>query len=608
MSLLMDALKTAEAAKDQKGKAAKTTAETDSVSMPGASAVSRPVDTAAGTADSARSADMTGPAIPPPGLPSTEGDTKTKGMPKADMPSSDNASERTSKQQDWQDSKASGEWSRGIGSGADPFFSSDKWGGEIARRERRGRKMGNGLIISSLLSALVGGGGFVLYQSLNEWGAPSVSRGALVAQARPAKPVPVVPIPSPSKKAVPTIPQLNDTPNTGGQGLSNELAIPHLGEDDHYSQTMSAESGPTIPGLGLSDKEGTEVDDASSRLNLPKFSDSPIQVPVSSPDQRVVEPKSDKLPDGPKIVELANPALVKSSTPPSVSIEQASKPEAKKPAPVKNASLVKHKPVVAAVPDKQVSVPVSTEVAQPSAKPIPVARKPIARRPTATQQSVKDSTIEAERYEEPAEKSVRISHRRVEELVLQQLNQGKEALNQGDYSRAIQSYGRVLEHDRSHRDALIGMASVALRQKRFDDARKLYERVLRVTPSDSVAMAGLISLGRNVDPVHRESRLKIMLKREPNSAHLHFVLGTLYITHRRWALAQDSFDKALKLDPQNPDIAYNLAVSLDQMRKPREALAYYRNALKLGQNRAINFDLEAARKRAKALSRRFSAQ
>ena len=54
--------------------------------------------------------------------------------------------------------------------------------------------------------------------------------------------------------------------------------------------------------------------------------------------------------------------------------------------------------------------------------------------------------------------------------------------------------------------------------------------------------------------------------------------------------------------PENPDYAYNLAVSLDQLRQPKLALDYYRRALALAQTRAASFDQALARIRVQALS------
>ena len=56
-------------------------------------------------------------------------------------------------------------------------------------------------------------------------------------------------------------------------------------------------------------------------------------------------------------------------------------------------------------------------------------------------------------------------------------------------------------------------------------------------------------------------------------------------------------------EPDNPDFAYNLAISLDHLRQPRLAAEYYRRAVALAGKRSASFDLVAARARAADLDK-----
>jgi Tfp pilus assembly protein PilF len=83
---------------------------------------------------------------------------------------------------------------------------------------------------------------------------------------------------------------------------------------------------------------------------------------------------------------------------------------------------------------------------------------------------------------------------------------------------------------------------------------------------------------------------------------LHFTLGNQYAQQGRWAEAQQAYFKAFAADPENPDFAFNLAVSLDQLHQSRLALEYYRRALALAEKRAPGFALDVARTRVQQLS------
>ena len=84
---------------------------------------------------------------------------------------------------------------------------------------------------------------------------------------------------------------------------------------------------------------------------------------------------------------------------------------------------------------------------------------------------------------------------------------------------------------------------------------------------------------------------------------LQFTLGNQYAQQGRWAEAQQAYFRAFTADPDNPDFAYNLAVSLDHLRQPKLALEYYRRALALAEKRGASFNPSFARNRAQELGR-----
>ena len=167
----------------------------------------------------------------------------------------------------------------------------------------------------------------------------------------------------------------------------------------------------------------------------------------------------------------------------------------------------------------------------------------------------------------------------------------------GNLVAARRDYERVLRSHPRNRDALLGLGAIAVREGRWDEASERYTALLRLNPRDSIAQAGLISVHENVDPLRGESQIKILLREEPDAPHLHFTLGNMYAEQNRWGEAQSAYFDAYRLQSGNPDYAYNLAVSLDQLGKPVAAAGYYRQALELaGENGAV-FDQPSVRDR-----------
>jgi Tfp pilus assembly protein PilF len=169
----------------------------------------------------------------------------------------------------------------------------------------------------------------------------------------------------------------------------------------------------------------------------------------------------------------------------------------------------------------------------------------------------------------------------------------------GDTGAALQLYHKVLQQEPSNRDALLGMAAIALTQKQAGQAAAYYGKLIELDPADPEALAGLIGLQGQSDPAQSESRLKKVLMQNPQADAAHFALGNLYTQQSRWAEAQQSYFRAYSNAPGNADYAFNLAVSLDHLSQGKLALDYYQRAL--AQPGPANFDKSSVQTRIKEL-------
>ena len=181
---------------------------------------------------------------------------------------------------------------------------------------------------------------------------------------------------------------------------------------------------------------------------------------------------------------------------------------------------------------------------------------------------------------------------------------GYAAYQAGDLETARNDYQQALREEPANRDALLGLAAVETRAQRHDLADAIYARLLHADPRDPHAQAGLLALrSHGIDPQAAESRLKTLIAADPEAGVLQFTLGNLYARQQRWPEAQQVYFKAMATDPDNPDYAYNLAVSLEHVRQGGPALDYYRRALALAQKRSAAFSAAAAQERVRQLAR-----
>ena len=232
---------------------------------------------------------------------------------------------------------------------------------------------------------------------------------------------------------------------------------------------------------------------------------------------------------------------------------------------------------------------------------------------------------------------IRITKRRRSDRVGASLERAYDAFQAGDAESAADAYRAVLGHEPRNRDAFLGLAAVAAREGRWNEAAAHYARVLAIDPADAVAQAALIAIGeqdpalgkrllKEMRPLKEEgllkeegplvaegflteeglptaeSRLKALLSGEPRAAYLHFGLGNVYAAQSRWPEARRSYFNAYRLDRGNTDYAYNLAVSLDHLSQPESAIRFYREALALAEKRSPNFETDAVLARIRDLA------
>jgi tetratricopeptide (TPR) repeat protein len=170
-----------------------------------------------------------------------------------------------------------------------------------------------------------------------------------------------------------------------------------------------------------------------------------------------------------------------------------------------------------------------------------------------------------------------------------------EAYNAGKDADAQKLYKQVLKRDIQNVDALLGLGAIAARQGRSADANSWYSKVLEVDPRNSIARSSMLDNQSQGNEINNETSLKNMLAKQPNDANLHVALGNLYAEQNQWPAAQQAYFDAYSLN-KTADNAYNLAVSLDQMGKPKLALPYYQRALEQASD-ASNIDKAALQAR-----------
>ncbi len=246
-----------------------------------------------------------------------------------------------------------------------------------------------------------------------------------------------------------------------------------------------------------------------------------------------------------------------------------------------------HKP---AVPDHPAAA-----VPAPAAPTPTLAQQPVDRAP--------DPGAGAGAIAAQTEQRIEIHKSRRIRAVQPVIQKAYNAYQQQHYVAAEQLYRKALKRNPGSRDAALGLAGIAMHQGKPEIARYYYQRVLKANPADKTARVALNSLGNPGNDLRDTSQLKHWLQNDPDNAQLHFALGNRYASAGQWKEAQQAYFEAQRINPEQPDYAFNLAISLDQLGLRRQALDYYRIAQRLATEHTALFNTTRADNRIRQLQR-----
>ncbi len=257
--------------------------------------------------------------------------------------------------------------------------------------------------------------------------------------------------------------------------------------------------------------------------------------------------------------------------------------------------------------EERAAPPVLSEPLAPADESVPTPAPTAEQLPVAVADSVPATALTPARAEPPPEPSalpkIQIHRGRAGAAVPAALNQAYQAYRNGDYARAEPLYRQVLRSFPGNRDALLGLAAIAIHAGDRAGAQRHYRRLLEANPHDRTALLGLQGLSAQPQSLEQGSRLKYWLQTERDDPQLHFALGNQYAASGQWREAQESYFQAHQLAPENADYAFNLAISLDRLGKQAQALTFYTKALALAKDGPALLPSAQAESRVRQLQR-----
>lgn len=152
----------------------------------------------------------------------------------------------------------------------------------------------------------------------------------------------------------------------------------------------------------------------------------------------------------------------------------------------------------------------------------------------------------------------------------------------GQSQEAEREFLRALALDPSREEILLDLAKLHIRGNALGEAEQNVRRYLAANPKSplALALAGEVKF-RQKDFAAAEKYFRDTLSLSPDDGIAHKLLALCYVANNQWELARPHLDRAVVLSPQDEEAHYWRGRSLLQAAHYDEAIAEFRETLRL---------------------------
>lgn len=173
--------------------------------------------------------------------------------------------------------------------------------------------------------------------------------------------------------------------------------------------------------------------------------------------------------------------------------------------------------------------------------------------------------------------------RNPQEFAEADFRRGAGLLNEGRTAEAMEFFAAALKADRNHESARQALAALLLDQRQIESARRLLQEGLAINPGNVVFASSLARI--LIEGKDYEGALKALQGASAagaSSAEYRAMSGAAYQRLGNHRAAMEAYQAALRLSPGAGSSWVGLAISLEALDHPLEAVEAYRRALSTG--------------------------
>jgi len=166
--------------------------------------------------------------------------------------------------------------------------------------------------------------------------------------------------------------------------------------------------------------------------------------------------------------------------------------------------------------------------------------------------------------------------------VLNHFNSGVTFYNQKEFSKAIQTYQKVIKLDPTYVEAYNNLGIIYQTLGDAKSAFGAYQKAIEINPryEKGYNNLGLLFL---LEGRYEEALEAFQKALAINSNHIesHINLGILFKKKGQWENAIESYQKALAIDPLHKETHYNMALLYEQLENWESAISHYQQFIQL---------------------------
>ncbi len=161
-------------------------------------------------------------------------------------------------------------------------------------------------------------------------------------------------------------------------------------------------------------------------------------------------------------------------------------------------------------------------------------------------------------------------------------------LRMGNDSHAIADYTSILDLNADHKDALFFRAYLYTKGMDYKRGRADYEHLLKLEPNREDALQGLALLNsKDNRPREAMEQVNTLVQLYPYHATNYVMRGEMALERKQYENALYDFDKAISLEPENPEFLISRACCYIAMKQKKSARKDLQLALQLGADKML---------------------